>query len=54
LIPIVNIVLAAKELMAGTLEWYYVAMAFGVMVFIAGLAILFSYRRFENESNIIS
>jgi sodium transport system permease protein len=54
LIPIVNIVLATKELMAGTLEWYYVAMAFGVMVFIAGLAILFSYRRFENESNIIS
>lgn len=54
LIPVVNIVLATKELIAGTLEWHLVAMAFGVMVLLAVIAILFSYRKFENENNVIS
>lgn len=54
LIPVVNIVLATKELIAGTLEWHLVAMAFGVMVLLAVIAILLSYRKFENENNIIS
>lgn len=54
LIPIVNIVLATKELMAGTLEWYLVALSFGIMLVLASLAVLLSYRKFENENNIIS
>ena len=54
LIPVVNIVLATKELIAGTLEFHLIAMAFGVMVLLAVIAILFSYRKFENESNVIS
>lgn len=54
LIPIVNVVLSTKELIAGTLEWYFVALSFGEMVVIAGLAVLLSYRKFENENNIIS
>lgn len=54
LIPVVNIVLATKELIAGTLEWHLVAMAFGVMVLLAVIAIMLSYRKFENENNIIS
>lgn len=54
LIPVVNIVLATKELIAGTLEWHLVLMAFGVMVLLAVIAILFSYRKFENENNVIS
>lgn len=54
LIPVVNIVLATKELIAGTLEWHLVAMAFGVMVLLAVIAVLFSYRKFENENNVIS
>lgn len=54
LIPVVNIVLATKELIAGTLEWHLVAMAFGVMVLLAVIAILLSYRKFENENNVIS
>lgn len=54
LIPVVNIVLATKELIAGTLQWHLVAMAFGVMVLLAVIAILFSYRKFENENNVIS
>ncbi|TSJ40108.1 ABC transporter permease [Fluviicola chungangensis] len=54
LIPVVNIVLATKELIAGTLEWHLVAMAFGVMVLLAVIAIMLSYRKFENENNVIS
>lgn len=54
LIPVINIVLATKELMAGTLEWHLVAMAFGVMVLLAVIAIMLSYRKFENENNVIS
>ena len=54
LIPVVNIVLATKELIAGTLEFHLVAMAFGVMVLLAVIAILLSYRKFENENNVIS
>jgi sodium transport system permease protein len=54
LIPVVNIVLATKELIAGTLEWHLVAMSFGVMVLLAVIAILLSYRKFENENNVIS
>ncbi|WP_300659832.1 ABC transporter permease [Fluviicola sp.] len=54
LIPVVNIVLATKELIAGTLEWHLVAMAFGVMVLLATIAIMLSYRKFENENNVIS
>ena len=46
LIPVVNI--------AGTLEWHLVAMAFGVMVLLAVIAIMLSYRKFENENNVIS
>ncbi len=54
LIPVVNIVLATKELIAGTLEWHLVAMAFGVMVLLATAAIMLSYRKFESENNVIS
>lgn len=54
LIPVVNIVLATKELMAGTLEWHLVAMSFGVMVLLAVIAVMLSYRKFENENNVIS
>lgn len=54
LIPVVNIVLATKELIAGTLEWNLVIMAFGVMVFLASAAVFFSYRKFESEGNVIS
>jgi sodium transport system permease protein len=54
LIPVVNIVLATKELIAGTLEFHLVAMAFGVMVLLAVIAIMLSYRKFENENNVIS
>jgi len=52
MIPVVNIVLATKELMAGTLEWQYVAIAFGMMVILAVLAVMTSHRKFESERSL--
>lgn len=54
MIPIVNIVLATKELMAGTLEWHLVALSFGIMVLFAIGAIFLSYKKFESESTLIA
>lgn len=54
LIPVVNIVLATKELIAGTLEWNLVLMAFGIMVLLASTAVFLSYRKFESEGNVLS
>lgn len=53
-IPIVNIVLASKELIAGTLELKFLLISFSVMVLIAGLAVALSYKRFDKESNLVS
>lgn len=54
LIPIVNIVLATKELVAGTLSPGLMVLVFGVMFLFATLAVVLSYKRFEKESNVIS
>lgn len=54
LVPVVNIVLATKELIAGTLEWNLVLMAFGIMVLLASTAVFLSYRKFESEGNVLS
>jgi len=53
LIPIVNIVLATKELMAGTLNYAYLFLSICSMFIFAAAAVFLSYRRFENESNIL-
>lgn len=53
-IPIVNIVLATKELVAGTLSFGLMSLVFGVMFTFAALSVLLSYKRFEKESNVIS
>lgn len=53
-IPIVNIVLATKELIAGTLEMPYLLLSFGIMITLASIAVLLSYRRFGKESNLVS
>lgn len=54
LIPVVNIVLATKELIAGTLEWHLILMSFGIMVTLATVAVFLSYRKFESEGNVIA
>jgi sodium transport system permease protein len=53
-IPVVNVVLATKELVAGTLSWYYFAGVFSVMCLLATLAIVLSYKQFGKEANILS
>jgi sodium transport system permease protein len=53
-IPIINVVLATKELIAGTLEIPLLALSFGIMLGLASISIIFSYKRFGKESNLIS
>lgn len=53
-IPVVNVVLATKSLIAGTLSWPYFFGVFGLMCTLAFLAISLSYRQFGKETNILS
>jgi sodium transport system permease protein len=53
-VPVVNVVLASKELIAGTLDWGHYLISFCVMVIIASIAVLISFRQFGKEGNIIS
>ena len=52
-IPVVNVVLATKDLTAGTLDISLLLLSFGVMVGLALIAVLFSYKRFDKETNIL-
>ena len=52
-IPVVNIVLATKELIAGTLEFGLVALSFSVMLTLAVIAVIVSYKRFDKETNVV-
>jgi sodium transport system permease protein len=54
MIPIVNIVLASKELVAGTLSFDLMALSFLTMVVFAAISVLVSYKRFGKETNIIN
>lgn len=51
--PVVNIVLATKELIAGTLDFSLLLISFGVMIALAVLAVTVSYKRFDKETNVI-
>lgn len=52
-IPVVNIVLATKELIAGSLDLGLVAISFAVMLSLAVLSVVFSYKRFDKETNVV-
>ena len=54
LIPVVNVVLATKELIAGTLEWHLIAISFLMMIALAALMVSISYRKFGSEQNVVS
>lgn len=54
LIPVVNVVLATKELIAGTLEWHLIAISFLMMIALASLMVGISYRKFGSEQNVVS
>lgn len=53
IIPVINVVLATKELIAGTLDPALLFMAFGMMVLIALAAVVVSYKRFDKETNVV-
>lgn len=52
-IPVVNIVLATKDLIAGTLDGGLLGLSFAVMVTLAVLAVFISYKRFDKETNVV-
>ena|SRR6218665_463049 len=52
-IPVINVVLATKELIAGTLEIQYILLSFGVMVSLAVFVVLLSNRKFESERSLL-
>jgi sodium transport system permease protein len=52
-IPVVNIVLATKELIAGTLDYNLLALSFFIMLLLAFTAVFISFKRFDKETNII-
>lgn len=54
LIPIVNIVLATKELIAGTLNYMHLLLSAVMMCLIAAAAVFVSYRQFEKENNVLN
>lgn len=54
MIPVVNIVLATKELMAGTLEWHLITIAFLVMTALAAVMVALSSKRYGSETNIVN
>jgi hypothetical protein len=48
------VVLATKDLIAGTLDIGLLSISFGVMFLIAFASVLFSYKQYGKESNIFS
>ncbi len=53
-IPVVNVVLATKELIAGTLELKYLLLSFSVMILLAATSVFVSFRQFGKETNILN
>lgn len=53
-IPVVNVVLATKELIAGTLDPMLLTLSFGVMILLAVIAVFISYKRFDKEGNVVA
>lgn len=53
LIPILNIALSTKEIVAGTFHYGLLALVFGSLILLAVLSIFFSVNWFSRESNIL-
>lgn len=53
-IPIVNVVLATKELIAGTLEWPLIGLSFIVMCTLAFVMVSIARRKFGDESAVVN
>lgn len=53
-IPIINIVLSTKELIAGTLNWTYVIIAFFTMLCLAATMVFISLTTFGKENDVLN
>jgi sodium transport system permease protein len=53
MIPVVNVVLASKDLMAGTLSPVLLGVTFLTMVVFAFFAVMLSYRKFGSEESVV-
>lgn len=53
LIPILNVALASKEIIAGTIDYGLLAVVFMSLVALAALGVMLSIRQFSKESNIL-
>ena len=54
MIPILNIVLATKGLIGGHIDYSLLALSFLVMLILAVIAVMISFKQFGKESNILS
>ncbi len=52
-IPVINVVLATKELIAGTLDPGLLMLSFGIMLALAAIAVFVSYKHFDKETNVV-
>ena len=52
-IPILNVALASKEIIAGTIDYGLLAVVFASLITFAGIGIALSIRQFGQESNIL-
>ena len=53
LIPILNVALAAKEMLAGTVDYGLLAVVFISLIVLAAIAVILSVRMFGREANIM-
>ncbi len=52
-IPILNVALAVKEVIAGTIDYTLLVVVFVLLIALAGVGILLSVRSFSHESNVL-
>jgi sodium transport system permease protein len=52
-IPIINIALATKDIVAGTIDYGLLAVVYGSLILFAMLSVAFSVRYFDRETNIL-
>ncbi|MCB0476837.1 MAG: ABC transporter permease [Crocinitomicaceae bacterium] len=52
-IPVVNIVLSTKEIIAGTINYGYLGIVFLSSLILAGIAIFFSHKQYSKETNVV-
>ncbi len=53
-IPVVNVVLGMKAILAGNIDWILLIISFFIMILLAGVSVAISYRKFDDERNILN